>query len=595
MPRRSAFGRPAFLASVVMTAFLCAHPMPAHGGTPGTALPPDLKSDEWKPILERHHVNPCSDDVAILIFDHTSSTWSVYHYLHKKAVGMDIERQPEPLGPDGNPLVLRSGAEKLLILVTNTSPFLYAYEGVVLPPQDSPDSAALRTLASALGSAASGLVKAVPAVKGAAPPSPLEKALDVIKDLSHSLLAADQLRQSVRAFTQAFEFNPSAKPPNGLNPYGIREREAGVLDGFARARVARADLDPAGQPPACFQSWTGLLSLLDGKVLTDDNLKGAGAELLKSSSTAPAACRATLNRGRDEIAALIGVKDKAREDKAEALRKDMGVATIRALLALDQALAGEKDAVASLGSANAFARIARDYLRETGAGNNAQYEVLPRSSIAVLSPPFPSQTWLKDNPGTLSIKAEGAVCADCVRLRPMVADKKFLLASRRQNVLGIGFGVVYTTITDPTFGAVHANKDTQVIGRTSEDSRSGAIVILGSLRLISAFAPNSKPRWAEFCLDLGAGLDVKKPSLFLGVSVEILRYARIGFGQTWQVVTRLDDGLQEAQYGSDGLPIPGTGTTLLSTGDIRTRNTVTSRPYVSLTFAVDALPFFQPK
>jgi hypothetical protein len=202
---------------------------------------------------------------------------------------------------------------------------------------------------------------------------------------------------------------------------------------------------------------------------------------------------------------------------------------------------------------------------------------------------------MKDNPGTLSIKAESAVCSDCTRIRPTGLDRKFLLTSRRHNVLGIGFGVVYTTIKDPTFGAVHVDQANLEIGRTGEDSRSGALVVMGSLRLRSAFAPNATPWRIEPCFDLGAGLDPKKPSLYLGASLEILRYVRLGFGQTLQVITRLEDGLTEARYRSDGTPIGGTGTIVYAAGDVRTRNTITSRPYASLSFALDALPFFQPK
>ena len=311
-------------------------------------------------------------------------------------------------------------------------------------------------------------------------------------------------------------------------------------------------------------------------------------DLYKWSATAPTGCCRTVNDKRAVLDDLVKATGVDRTKKIKELRADADFAEIRTVLAIDQALAAEKDVIASLASANAFARIAEDYL-------GTPYAVLPRTCTAVLSPPFPPQTWLKDNPGTLSINAEGAVCADCVRLKRTVTDKKYLLASRRQNVLGIGFGLVYTTITDPTFGAVKGTDTTQVIARTSEDSRSGAIAVFGSFRLRSAFAAYRQPTWLEPCLDLGAGLDVKKPSLFLGVSLEILRYARLGFGQTWQVITRLDDGQTEAQFDGNGIHIPGTGTTVSSAADIRTRNTVTSRPYFSLTFAVDALPFFQPK
>ncbi len=575
----------------LLLALLPSNPMDVHGAAPCPSPSIDLKSEEWKVILAKRGLSS-NDRIAVLVFDHVTSAWSVCHYSPKNAAGMDIVPQPEPLGPDGNPLVLRSGAEKLLILVTNTNPFLYAYESVVHPPQDSADATTLRTLASTLGSAAAGVghaagIRVVIDVKGT------KETLDKI---SKAIRNADDHRLEARAFAQGFEFAPTDPPPDDLTPGSIAKDTKDVISALKDARSLRSTLNPDGVPAACFQPWADLLSLLgnpgaaDVPAMSERDLEAVRNELLRAPAWSAPNCLGTLSRERQIIDTLLGLTGAAQQQESRKVRDDSTTNLIRITYALDQVIAKEKDIYASLSVSEAFSRIAGDYLGVVAG----KYQILPRTSIAVVVPPFPAQRWLKDNPGTLSIKAEGAVCADCTRLKPTALDKKFLLASRRQNVLGLGFGVVHTTIKDPTFGAVH-DKDAQVIARTSEDSRSGAIVVTGSLRLISAFSPNSKPRWAEPCLDIGAGVDVKKPSLFLGVSVEFLRYVRLGFGQTWQVVNRLDDGLQEAKYGSDGLPVAGTGTTITAAGDIRTRNRVTSRPYVSLSFALDALPFFQPK
>ena len=590
--KSSRFARAFVTSTCLLMGLLLSDSMEAKGAAPSPPESIDLKAKEWESILAKRGLNASKDEIALLVFDHAASTWSVFHYSSKGCV----ERQDDPLGPDGNPLVLRGGKEKLLILITNTNPFLYAYEGVVQPPQDSPDAAALRTLASALGSASAGVIHA-------AAGAPRVRAIDVkhtqeaLKRIADAIRSADDHRLEARTFAQAVEFGRSDAPPDDLTPASIAADKEKVIGALKDARRLRSELNPDGPPASCLQPWAGFFALLgtpgldEVPAIGDKDLEAVRNDLLKAAAWGTPECIASLGQERQSIEGLAAVAGAERSKKAKSIRDDPTTSLLRITYALDQVMAKERDIFASLSVNEGFSRIAGDYLGVA----DGKYQVLTRSTIAVLAPPFPAQTWLKDNPGTLSIKPEGAVCNDCTRIKPTAVDKKFLLASRRQNVLGIGFGVVYTTIKDPTFGAVHVDKDNQVIGRTSEDSRSGAIVVMGSLRLLSALSPNSKAHWIEPCLDLGAGLDAKKPSLYLGGSVEFLRYFRLGFGETWQVINRLDDGLQEAQYGPDGLPIAKSGTTVFASSDIRTRNTTTARPYISLTFALDALPFFQPK
>ena len=352
------------------------------------------------------------DDLAVLVFEHPSSSWFVYHYSH----GKELVAQTDRFGPDGNPLVLRSGSEKLLILVTRTNPFLYAYEGVVLPPQDSPDAASLRTLAGAIGSAASAIVKAVPPRAGfSLYQSALENALQALENLQLSLLLADRIRQDVRTFVQAF---------NSIRPRS--RRAAWIPTLFTRAKERFSSGSPTSgraARPEPERTSRGVLPGLGRPALAARTRRcrgrciqeGSGRPLQVVRDSAHRYCR-TVNDKRAVLDDLVKATGVDRTKKIKELRADADLAEIRTVLAIDQALAAEKDVIASLASANAFARIAEDYL-------GTPYAVLPRTCTAVLSPPFPPQTWLKDNPGTLSINAEGAVCADCVRLKPTVANR----------------------------------------------------------------------------------------------------------------------------------------------------------------------------
>ena len=123
MSRRSDYRRPAHFAfSLLAGLFLSAPVTRAQTCLPASTQNLDIKSSDWGTILAKRGIDAQKDDLAVLVFEHPSSSWFVYHYSH----GKELVAQTDQFGPDGNPLVLRSGSEKLLILVTRTNPFLYA-------------------------------------------------------------------------------------------------------------------------------------------------------------------------------------------------------------------------------------------------------------------------------------------------------------------------------------------------------------------------------------------------------------------------------------------------------------------------------------
>jgi hypothetical protein len=119
----------------------------------------------------------------------------------------------------------------------------------------------------------------------------------------------------------------------------------------------------------------------------------------------------------------------------------------------------------------------------------------------------------------------------------------------------------------------------KVIGEPSSSSRAGQLALLANLR----------PGWATFGrngtygLQFGAGTDTAKPSLFLGASVDLGRWFRIGAGQTWQRVKVLASGQEVLK------------TVVADDAAIRTRDAFRGDLYLSLSISLDGIPLFDSK
>lgn len=138
----------------------------------------------------------------------------------------------------------------------------------------------------------------------------------------------------------------------------------------------------------------------------------------------------------------------------------------------------------------------------------------------------------------------------------------------------VDVATVYTEIANPEFSAVDPDGDGKlVIDQTGEKGRAGDLAMFVSFQRRSA-------RRSQFTFgpQLGVGFDTDFPALFGGFAVGISRYAKLGFGWTWQRIDELRGHINDPVSSKD---------------DIKTRDAFDNNYYISLSITLDELPFFQ--
>lgn len=566
-------------------------------------IKPTLANKNFQQALtELKGIDPSRTRIAYLVFDHKALNWSCYHSRPPAGPG-DIQEDTSDklIGPDGNPRILRSGKERLVLVVEKTNPFLYSYEGKVSPPQESPDATAMRTALNAIRGAIAAVVGETEkqpqqtSLQAQASETLRNKREDLIADLKNLVRIQEEVQLYVQALEAGVGDRPDAPSPKG------------VLDSAEKGLKALSAFETSAQAwdeRLCYQTWLPLLRLVGLPSINDEDLVAARAGMVKARDLSQA--RIT----PDPPCARLAKEPFLILDRLQAIES----ATFRAIilpirlciekkaweaLDIDRVLSAKKDFFTAAAQLDAFAQLGRTQALRPESGGYWSWQ--GHGTVAVMVPPFPDQTWLQDNPGTLSIKSETSVYAECIRLRQTGVERKFLLSSRRQAFLGVGFGLTLcTNLKDPTYGlvsvadATKADGTAYVVARTSEESRKGTLIAMIFLRPRAFLTRTAQPWPVEPGIEVGASLDTKKPGLYFGPSLEIFRFLRIGVGGTWQVINSLAEGVHEAEFNPDGTWKAGSGTELDSSSAVRTRKTGVFRFYVGLTFALDALPLFAP-
>ncbi|MFP5288576.1 MAG: hypothetical protein ACLGI9_22765, partial [Thermoanaerobaculia bacterium] len=195
---------------------------------------------------------------------------------------------------------------------------------------------------------------------------------------------------------------------------------------------------------------------------------------------------------------------------------------------------------------------------------------------------------LKFQKRKFSLKASAPLAADLEKRHKELDAVEYELDSKLFNDFSFGFGVIRTDLANPVWKATaHPTlSDKKVIRRTDEETRTGEAA------LILSFVPGQPERFLRWGVDVGAALDTANPTALAGVSLSLGRFVRLGYGRAWTRVKRLDDDQSEFSLLADGTVDPAS---VVSSGDdIRTRNDFKDDEYFSLTFTLDALPFFRP-
>jgi hypothetical protein len=141
----------------------------------------------------------------------------------------------------------------------------------------------------------------------------------------------------------------------------------------------------------------------------------------------------------------------------------------------------------------------------------------------------------------------------------------------------VDVATVYTELADPEFSAVDDDKSATtppIIEQTGEKTRAG------ELGMFVSFQRRLTGRdQFSFGPQIGAGLSTDHPAFFAGFGIGISRYAKLGFGWTWQRVKELKDNK--------------IGDPVAKTEDIKTRDAFDDNYYISLSITLDELPFFK--
>src|SRR5438552_12305362 len=136
-------------------------------------------------------------------------------------------------------------------------------------------------------------------------------------------------------------------------------------------------------------------------------------------------------------------------------------------------------------------------------------------------------------------------------MRPEEVTAAYSVESRTTGILGLGFGVTWTRIVSPKYGAVTDPTDAtqKVIARTDEDARAGQVAAFLDYRFLNHLTPSTRGhgtyRHVNPVIQVGAGANT---SFYVGIGLEVFKIVRIGYGLTWQKVTKLTDPQHELAY-----------------------------------------------
>jgi hypothetical protein len=185
--------------------------------------------------------------------------------------------------------------------------------------------------------------------------------------------------------------------------------------------------------------------------------------------------------------------------------------------------------------------------------------------------------WTKDQVHEFKIGVETPFASDIATRLPKV-ETSVRFTSPKASMFGIGAGLVITPIQQATYKAVADAEGVKRITATEHDSRTGQVALFFDWRLIQAWHPAASTWMTRPALEGGVAIDTKTPGFFLGGSLEITKWIRVSAGRTWQNVKVLDGQQEHDAVANDDA--------------IKLRDTFVGDSYVSVSFAIDALPLF---
>ncbi|HEY3053143.1 MAG TPA: hypothetical protein VGK04_07115, partial [Thermoanaerobaculia bacterium] len=501
------------------------------------------------------------DKAVVLAWNHVHDLWTIYDWKSGKLTA----RKEKVQLSDGKLQVEAPSGRNALMFVTDTNPLVYGANAMVITTTDTEEIATLKKLAGLLGSA---VVAFIQTREGRfLSKETIECKLDGTLDqrlicLRDSVEDVQQLAESIEmqharavSYIQVVELR--VKPADDLAKVFTDSKEKiGTLDKAIRdltlARFAVSELKPCSKVVDAARAAIAFFASESDAVKRETKLDALGRTIVGCPKQDSDNWSETVRKYKEDsdkspFKELVDVSDL--------------VTTADELLAKRQALF---KTAAWLTDLEATARRYGGAKYDPSCFINGVVAVRGGSIEAVLD---------KRNSGGFKLEAS-LPATDFLPVRTTPIEKKVDVTSTTK--WGLGAGVIYTPLEEKSWKAVPDpnNPAQKVIGKPSRSTRAGQIALLANLH----------PGWAtigryvRYGLQFGAGTDTSKPSFFLGGSVDLGRWFRIGGGRTWQRVPALVEGETE-------LVTPVTDT-------VPTRETFRSKYYIALSISLDGIPLF---
>jgi len=510
-------------------------------------------------------------DAVILAWDHEHDLWSIYDWKGgKKQLS---PRKGKVKLADAKLQIAAPSGQSVLMFATNTNPLVYSAKASAITTTDTAEVAQLKKLAGLLGGAITALFKVSGGVPAATTPAQIVECDPESDDIKLRLLCAGEAATRIQQLSRNIEIKQS-RAISYIQVVELKEEPSDDLKELFSAETEKDSTSIADVDEAFRDLNVARKAILEKMACNKVGEAAAAALKYFDEETDATKRKAKLNAltktidgcAEDDELAWQKASDElvaGSDERMKRLALTLEVATKAAEL-----LAKRQPLFKTAAWLRDFERTARLY-----GGADFDYCAYVDGVVAVRGGSIEA-VLDKQNSGGFTISST-LPTTDFVTTRSSPVEKKVDVTST--TTWGLGAGLIYTDLEESTWKAVTDPMDStrKVIGKPSTSSRAGQVALLANLH----------PGWATagsfaYGLQFGAGTDTAKPSLFLGVSVDLGRWFRVGAGRTWQRVKVLQAGQTELE------------TVVADDNAIRTRDAFRSDFYISLSISLDGIPLF---
>jgi hypothetical protein len=528
-----------------------------------------------------------------LVFDHSTSQWIEPGGDLGKRTEFDINKLPT---------VALAHGERLLAVVQNTNPLLYAVTAGPIKEDNIEQLADLQKLAGLLGGNLGAVLNARNSAAGA--PAVFDADITKLSSISKDLEAAQCLsdaavRYSSNAvrFLQAIESRLAGEYE--LSPILCKGKAAdlqAVAPAWSQLLADRRVL--AGYCPDVFDALAALLAADPGKpndvraALSsfDVALRISKCDFMKNGDAPTLEDRLRVQHLNKIAAGLDENKPDEVKRQLDIARNQFGtnVRVMQTLIktggeALQSLIGGEGAVRKALAGREVFLGRVLDAMAksptscgEAGAGACAASSAI--TSLLVV-PGGPAKVkWDKVQTHPIKIAADSPLASEVIATHPASVDTSYKAESVEILAFDIGVAVTKTDLQSPVFGVAKDAAGTTRIAVTDQESRSGKFALMFNYLPLRSLLPGWPKPLTSLGLQIGAGVDNSNPAFFWGVSYGFGKYLRVGWGETSQRVKAL-----RGQSVGDAVP---------DKDSIRMRQRFENDHYFSLTISIGSLRLF---